>query len=225
MVLGTLGVLVLAALGASSRWGPMVTVIPGDPEPVATPPPPPSASPTPSPDVWQERPETEPLEIPTWLIELVIVLAVAAVAVLVVWLVVASYRALRAPGLPRAVEATGTAVEVPEIDQEEVSLSLEQTLARLRSGLAVDDAIVECWRRLETIAADSGIGRATTQTSEEFTVAILAHAVVDDAALTELAALYRRAVFSAHVLTEADRERAIRCVERLAAQMGARDAR
>lgn len=225
VVLGALAVLVVAAMGASSSWGQVFSVLPFDPLPSPSAQMSPSASPGPSPDILEKLPDVEPIRIPGWVVGLVIVLVALAAVVLVAWIAMLVAKATREPGLRRAVEATGTAVEVPEIDQEEVSLSLEETLARLRSGMAVDHAIVQCWRRLETIAADSGIPRAATQTSEEFTVEILAHAVVDDAALDGLAELYRQAMFSTHILTDAHRERAIGCVERLAAQMGTHDAR
>ncbi|MFT3888649.1 MAG: DUF4129 domain-containing protein [Arachnia sp.] len=224
VVAGAALVLAVAALGASSGWGHVFTELPHDPAPIPTPPPPsPSESVTPPPNPFDDLPAMEPARIPSWIFDLITVLAVAAVAALIAWLAVVFFRALRKPGLDRAAAAAGTAVEIPEIDEEEVALSLQETLARLRSGMPVDDAVVECWRRLEAIAADSGIVRAPTQTSEEFTVAILAHAVVDDASLSQLAALYRRAMFSAQVLTDADRDVAIGCVERLAAQLGASD--
>ncbi|MBK7820087.1 MAG: DUF4129 domain-containing protein [Tessaracoccus sp.] len=225
LVVGALGVLVLAALGAGSQWGRIVTIRPETPQP---PPVEPLASPTWSPSFpphpLGDLPEVEPARLPDWVAELAGALVVAAGLALAAWLVVVLVKAFRAPGLRLAGAGTGSAVEIPEIDEEEVALSLAQTLARLRSGVAVGDAVVECWRRLEAIAAETGVAREPTQTSEEFTVAILAHTVVDDDALGDLARLYRRAMFSTHVLNDDDREHAVGCIERLADQMGARDA-
>lgn len=216
-------VLVLASLGATSSWGPLVEVLVE--APVVTPPPPPPPTETVGvqpPGLEEVLPEPPPVpEIPDWLAQLVIAVGVAALAAVVVWFVVRVVRSVRRPELRRAGAPTGTAVEVPEIDEGEVVESLGRTLASLRAGVAVDDAIVECWHRLEAIAADSGIARGPSQTSQEFTVQILSHAVVDDAALAELVGLYRQALFSTHVLGATDRERAIECVERLAGQLGA----
>lgn len=225
-VLGAVVLLVLAALGAASSWGEVFRSLPADPSPPEAPQEPtePVAE-TPLPDIEDMLPgDAEPLRIPDWVTGLVMAVAVITVIAFTVWIVVKVVTTLRKPGLRHASEASGVAEETPEIDHEEVALSLDETLRRLRSGTDVDDAIVTCWRRLEAIAADSGIRRETAQTSEEFTVEILARAVVDDAALADLAGLYRQALFSTHVLTDAHRERAIDCVERLAVQMGAYDA-
>lgn len=174
------------------------------------------------PGIEEQLPEPPPVpEIPEWLAQLAIAVGAAALAGLVIWFVVRVVRGARGPGLRRATAASGTAVEAPVVDEEQVAESLEQTIVSLRSGMAVDDAVVQCWQRLEAIAADSGTTREPAQTSHEFTVAILGHGVVDDSALAELAALYRRAMFSTHVLTDTDRERAIDCLERIAAQLGA----
>ena len=167
-------------------------------------------------------PEVEPIHIPDWVGQLVAVLAAVGVAALIIWFAVLLTRSLQSPERRRAAAAAGTAVEIPDIDEEAVGLSFAETLTRLRSGVAVDDAVVACWRRLEQIAADSGLIRGTSQTTSEFTVDILAGAVVDEQALAELAGLYRQAVFSTHVLTDTDRDRAIACIERLSAQLGDR---
>lgn len=211
-------VLVLAALGATSSWGPLVEV-----QPAATtmPPPPPlppesplPVGPPPSEEKLQERPPVP--EIPAWVYQLAIAVGIAVLAGLVVWFVVRVVRAVQEPDLRKARKPVGAAVEVPEIDEDEVVESLARTIASLRSGMAVEDAVVECWHRLEAIAAESGIERGPAQTSQEFTVAILGHSIVDDSALTDLASLYRRAMFSTHVLSDADRDHAIDCLERLA---------
>lgn len=220
-MLGVVGVLVLASLGAGSSWGRLVTIIPAPPR-TFEPPPPPTPSGTAPSGEPPMLPEVEPIHIPDWVGQLVAVLAAVGVAVLVVWFAVLLRRALQSPERRRAAAAAGTAVEIPDIDEEAVGQSLAETLARLRSGVAVDDAVVACWRRLEQIAADSGMARGVSQTTSEFTVAILAGAVVDEQALAELGRLYRQAVYSTHVLTDADRDRAIACVERLAAQLGDR---
>ncbi|MEO7587251.1 MAG: DUF4129 domain-containing protein, partial [Arachnia sp.] len=57
----------------------------------------------------------------------------------------------------------------------------------------------------------------------EFTVAVLGHAVVDAAALDDLAELYRQALFSTHHLTDAHRDRALAALESLSAQLTRRE--
>lgn len=161
--------------------------------------------------------------MPAWVGELLQALAVAAAVVLVAWFVLRVRRAMEKPELKRAKEATGDGVVLPDGVEEEVATSLGQAIAALRSGVAVDEAVVACWRRLETIAADSGIQRLPTQTAQEFTVAILGHAMVEESALTDLASLYRRAMFSTHQMGEPDRERAVEALESVAASLGVGD--
>lgn len=214
-------VLILGSLGATSSWGPLVEVQ----RPTTTPPPPPPP-PEPSPSFTapgnvEHLPEPPPVpEIPEWLGQLVIAVGVAALAGLVIWFLSRVARAVRSPDLRRARAPMGAAEEAPEVDEEQVAESLSRTIASLRSGMAVDDAVVECWHRLEAIAADSGVERGPAQTSQEFTASILGHSVVDQTALADLAALYRRAMFSTHVLSDKDRHHAIDCLERLSAQFG-----
>lgn len=212
--------LVLAALAATSRWGPLMTVLPREPV-VVEPLPLPTVTSEPMPSFNPEDiPTGEPIVFPGWLAELLQAVAIAAVVGVVAWIIVSVLRSLRSPNLDKAAAAAGNAVEIPDIDEEEVQLSFADALSRLRSGIAVDDAVVECWRRLERIAADSGLVRHPSQTSEEYTVEILAHTAVDQGSLGELASLYRQALFSTHVLTDSDRERAIACIGRLAEQLG-----
>lgn len=148
---------------------------------------------------------------------------IGAGLVLLGWFILRVKRALERPEFKPAKEASGRTADLPEGVEEEVAESLEGAIAALRSGVAVDDAVVACWHRLETIAADSGMPRLPTQTSQEFTLAILGSAVVDEAALLDLASLYRRALFSTHVMGETDRERAVECLESLAGSLSVGD--
>lgn len=213
------GVLVLLTLGSMNSWGPLVEIVPRTVEPVEpefTVEPPPTSMPPLFPD---EEPPRSSWELPSWVAELLRALAIATALGLLIWFVSLVLRALRGRRLVRAAAATGAAVAM-ELDEEEIAESLTTTLERLRAGVAVDDAIVQCWRRLETVAELSGISRLPTQTSQEFTVSILTHAVVDPAALEELASLYRQALFSTHILTDAHRDRAVASLEQLIAQLG-----
>lgn len=217
-------VLTLASLGATSSWGPVLELIPRPPAP------PPTEVPSPPPIETLAPPEENPFEdfepswvMPAWVGELLQALAIAAGVVLLGWFIWRVRKALEKPELRRAHEATTGGVALPDELEAEVATSLSDAIAALRSGVAVDDAVVACWRRLEAIAADSGVERRPTQTAQEFTVAILGHAVVDEAALSELASLYRRALFSTHQMGEADRDRAVEALESVAASLGVGD--
>ena len=70
------------------------------------------------------------------------------------------------------------------------------------------NGVVAAWSRLEEIAAETGLPRQRWETSAEFTARMLAGLPVDEIAALELGALYRRARFSSHELTEHDRDRA-----------------
>lgn len=71
------------------------------------------------------------------------------------------------------------------------------------------DAVVAAWLRLEQAAADSGAPRAAHQTPTEFTSALLAQHVRDQAAVEDLRGLYQRARFGrSGAITAADAEQA-----------------
>jgi Domain of unknown function (DUF4129) len=89
-----------------------------------------------------------------------------------------------------------------------VAADAETQLAILRRGEA-RNAIVECWLRLEALVAATGLDQHRADTSEEFTARVLGHIAVDTAAIGRLAALYREARFSTHVMGESHRAAAI----------------
>lgn len=156
--------------------------------------------------------------MPPWVFELI--LAIGAVAVLVVILLIIR-AAVRSLGgrqrLGKAAAASGAAHEAEPTPEfvEAVTESFEQTLVRLRTGERLDEAILECWRRLEDAASATGLPRDPAQTATEFTVALLRATSARPADLTSLAELYRQAMFSRIPLTGADRERAVASLSRL----------
>lgn len=213
-------VLLLVALGAASPRPAAVEVIP-HPLPTDTPPPdsPPPFSAAPSLEPLFPMPDAAPLALPEWSGDVVQILAAAAILALVAYFFYRLSWAMIRTQRRHAAEPAGVESEIPEIDDEEVAEALTETVESLRQGVPVHGAIVECWRRLERVAASSGIFRKPTQTSHEFTAEVLGHAVVDADAITELAELYRQAMFSTHQLTDADRDRAIAALEALSAQL------
>jgi hypothetical protein len=67
--------------------------------------------------------------------------------------------------------------------------------------------------RLERAVDDAGFRRRPADTSTELVERVLAESLVDDRALTELAALYREARFSDHQLGEQRRDAAIAALD------------
>lgn len=164
-------------------------------------------------------PEQDPFEFPGWVDDVLAVVLVAGAAVVVIWFLMRLAAVSRRPQYRSAVADGGQAVEIADLDDEELVEAVEETVASLRRGIAVDDAVIECWRRLEQVAAGTGIPRRPEQTSHEFTADVLSRGSIDAAALADLAELYRAAMFSTHRLTDADRERAIAALERVSAQL------
>lgn len=219
IVVSVLGlvVLLLAALGATSEPGSLVERLdrePAEPPTIGFSPPPQDQEPF-EPPLDLEDFDTEP--IAPWLGDLLQWLGIIAGALLVVWFVIRVIQQV-GPRLSRRAEvAAGTAVEVPEIAEREIVTQFDDAIVSLRSGASVDDAVVECWRRLERLAAEAGIERGATQTTEEFTLSMLAASGVDAGDLRNLAGLYRQAMFSTHHLTDEHRAQALDCLERLRA--------
>lgn len=217
-------VLLLVALGANSPRPPLVEVLPR-PTPTATLEP---ALPLPTMDILPSQsplfpmPDQEPLVLPDWADDVVRILAAAAILALIAAFLHRLSGELIRTERRHAAEPTGNEADIPEIDDEELAETLEEAAEELRRGLAVDGAVIECWRRLERVAVSSGIIRRPSQTSREFTVDVLSHAAVDAPALEALAELYRQAMFSTHELTDADRDRAIAALEALSEQLSGR---
>lgn len=224
MALGTVALLLVMAWAATSPLGPLLQDTPRP----TTPPSPmvvPTASPEPAPTQTM-FPEIEPNETATqvfgWVLMTVgALLGLLVLAVLVRWLLRVRWRA---PGIGSGGDETRTEEGV-EVSADEITADAAETLAaslaRLRSGLAVGDAIVACWRRLEEVAAASGVPRGPADTAEEFTVDVLRHTPADPADLHRLADLYRAAMFSGRPLGDAARDRAVDCLESLLAAFAA----
>ena len=81
------------------------------------------------------------------------------------------------------------------------------------------NAVVEAWSRFETRAAEVGAVRRPWETSSEFTLRVLDLVGADSAAVGRRAALYRKARFSDHELTEADRAAALDALDSIHASL------
>lgn len=90
---------------------------------------------------------------------------------------------------------------------------------RLLLGGPARNAIVACWMQLEADAARAGLARDPAETSAEYTTRVVAAASIDPAPISNLAALYREARFSAHVMGDAERDRAMAALEQVDAAL------
>ncbi|MEP9364282.1 DUF4129 domain-containing protein [Nocardioides sp. CN2-186] len=84
------------------------------------------------------------------------------------------------------------------------------------------NAVVACWHRFETQAADAGIERRAWETSSEYMIRVLDLADADPHAVATLGTLYREARFSQHELTETDRAVAVEALDAIHATIGVR---
>lgn len=161
-------------------------------------------------DVENETAMPDEFDMPAWVstgIRLVVI-ACCLVAVAVVlrhlWRTRPTLRWRRRPRLPEFEP-------LPDIAAT-VAADAEHQRAALRSGTP-RNAIVECWMRLERAVDDAGFRRRPADTSTELVERVLAESLVDQQALTDLAALYREARFSDHELGEERRDAAIAALD------------
>lgn len=155
--------------------------------------------------------ERDDLEAPAW---------VDAVARVVLWTIVAVALALAVaklwrdrPSLAwRRQRGDHAPFDVLDDAATAIERDAEAQRAALRHG-APRDAIVACWVRLEDAVIRAGVDRRPSDTSTELVDRVLAHRAVDPGALDELAALYREARFSSHVMPESARAAAITALD------------
>lgn len=130
-----------------------------------------------------------------WTIKIALVL----VALLIVALVVrALVRLLR--GDPLTAKDEVQAPILPDV----LLAGVRESEARLDAGTS-NDAIIAAWLTLERTAAAVGLDDDAARTPAELVTSVLEQWTVDRDAITELAALYREARFSAHPMTEEHR--------------------
>jgi hypothetical protein len=96
---------------------------------------------------------------------------------------------------------------LPDVAEAVIDDAAAQRAELLRG--ATRNAIVQCWLRLEGAVERAGLERDDADTPAEFTSRVLGRYDVDPEAIDNLAALYREARFSDHVLGETEREAAV----------------
>jgi hypothetical protein len=188
------------------------------PEASAPPPPVPSVPstllPTPSARPTSGQGEFTPSDPSPFLVALVqimLVLTAAIVLAVLIRILISLWRR------PRITLHEDPSFEIPDVP-EELLRSAEQRVSLLRSG-APRNAIVAAWLDLESSVAATGLARDPAETSTEFTERVIGTWDVDRLRLADLAALYREARFSVHELGESHRERALRDLEALHADL------
>jgi Domain of unknown function (DUF4129) len=129
----------------------------------------------------------------------------------------ASRERLREAALVRdAIEAS----TVPAV----LVTSTEEQLRAIRKGTP-RNAIVACWWQLERASEATGFPRFASETSAEFTKRVLGRYSVRPSTIETLAALYREARFSVHVMAEDDREQAVSALEQVLVDLRTRASR
>ncbi len=96
--------------------------------------------------------------------------------------------------------------------------SVTAEAAAQRSALehgAARNAIVDCWRRLETLLAASGTQLDPAETSTELTMRVLGQYDIDAGAIRNLSSVYREARFSRHELGEPTRRAALASLDEI----------
>lgn len=153
--------------------------------------------------------------------DVISVLALGALAVVTVLLVRRAVRAmsrlvaaLRRPD-PEQVPF-GAPVDPLDVTPVRLRPMLEHAL---RAEVPPRNAIVACWLQLEEDVAASGLARETWETSVEYSTRVVAAGSVDRGPIEALAALYREARFSEHLMGEEHRRAAADALGRVRASL------
>jgi len=110
-------------------------------------------------------------------------------------------------------------VTPPEAAAREIIADAEAQRRLLTEGVP-RNAVVACWHRFEAAGAAAGVERRTWETSSEYTMRLLDLVDAHEPAVTRLAELYRRARFSEHEVTEADRRAALEALDEIHRTVG-----
>jgi hypothetical protein len=172
------------------------------------------------------RDMVEQVEAPLWLKILVVVLEVLLLLALVAGaalLARAAYEAWKR----RPRRAAGRDVrEFETLGQPDRLVAAITEDAEMQDRLLLDgearNAIVAAWQRFEVQGASAGVPRRSWETSSEYALRILDVVAADSGAVTRLAAVYREARFSDHLITEEHRSAASEALGEIRRSMGVR---
>ncbi len=140
-------------------------------------------------------------------------IATAAAALVLILIVRALLRVWNDRRRPPAEDAQSSDVVPAQVLADQA-----ERLSALRTGTP-NEGIVAAWARLEASVAIAGVPLTRSRTSTEVVLATLRNHDVSADTLEELAALFREARYSPHVLTEADRRRAETAHRRVDAEL------
>lgn len=160
------------------------------------------------------------LSIPSWVTTAVMVLGTGLLLLLLGWFIWRVTREVQRGRRVAAAAASTEGTELEEIPMSALAETVEESLEDLRSGMGTDDAILECWRRLEALGQGAGAPRHDSDTSTEYVERLLVGVPQAGGDLAILARLYRSAMFSGLASDPEARGVAIACLERLAQTLG-----
>jgi len=218
---GTAVVVLMLGLGSTTGIGNLGTIDPNGPR-FAVPsrsaslPPVANATSTPVPET-----SLPPFVIPEWVGNAILVLLLGSLALLIGWFVWRVISSLQRGRHLTAATASTAGTEIEEIPMGSLADSVEESLADLRGGINTDDAILECWRRLERLGESAGAPRRESDTSTEYVERLLQPVPAAASDLAILARLYRSAMFSGLASDPAARQTAVECLERLSETLSA----
>ena len=153
--------------------------------------------------------------VPHWVYSAITVLAAGVLLVLAGWFIWRVAQQLQRGRRIAAAAASTSGTEIEEIPMSSFAETVEASLDDLRGGLDTDDAILECWRRLESLGEHAGAPRRDSDTSTEYVERLLAGVPKAASDLDVLARLYRSAMFSGLSSEPGARATAIECLEHL----------
>lgn len=218
------GLLLIAAAVVVTVSGPVDYV--SAPQSTSTPSPftPPPATPTPAsapPNPWERY--LDGSSRPFWvdlLMQLIAMLLTIAAAYLLFrvgrYLLNQAGRPRNRAKLPEPASAT----PLPEVPEEVIGVPALRRRALLGEG-EPRNAIVATWLDLEESLGASGVARRPAETPREYASRVMATWDVDVRALADLADLYREARFSSHAMGSEQRDRALRDLDRVHADIAA----
>jgi hypothetical protein len=158
------------------------------------------------------------MEIPGWASKLLsglCVALVAAVVVLIIWMVLRERVVTRKGRLPVEEEPA-----VPAADREKVLAAVDAGLSDLNDSDADPRrAVIACWVRLEAAAASAGTPRQPGDSPTDLVLRLLSAHQVSAPVLYPLADLYRLARYATHAVDTGMRDRARSALRQLRAEL------
>jgi hypothetical protein len=156
--------------------------------------------------------------LPGWLLSATGQLLLAGLVVLIVVLVIRLVPGFRVPDQPPDdAELPPSGMDGRRLG-EQASRTVQQALAGLRRGDR-EQAIINCWLRLQELVHAVGYRSSEWQTSSELVASWQRVLPFSQPALAELAELYREARFSSHRMSAESLHRATAALNRLHADL------